>query len=349
MTLTPYTPLYELTRGRVVESVHFGALAVVDATGKLLAWAGDPHGQAYLRSTAKPFQALPFIEAGGHTHFNFTQKEVALICASHTGTDAHAEVAAGIQARIGLGEEALQCGVHPPYDAATAERLKAAGQEPTPNRHNCSGKHTGMLAHAVLKGADAATYLEHDNPVQQAILTAFAEMCGLEPREVEIGIDGCSAPNFSVPFHNAAWALARLADPAGLSEPRTAACRTITAAMLAYPEMVSGPDTFDTDLMQATGGRILTKGGAEGYQGVCVMPGALGKASKALGIVLKIADGDRRGWARPAVTLALLAELGALSESEMAALVKYGPRREVTNWRGLLAGEARPCFTLERA
>ncbi|MBI3159554.1 MAG: asparaginase [Chloroflexi bacterium] len=349
MPTPAYAPLYELTRGRIVESVHFGALAVADAAGNLLAWAGDPHGQAYLRSTAKPFQALPFIEAGGHAHFGFTQEEIALICASHTGTDRHAAAAAGIQAKIGLGEDALQCGVHPPYDSQTAERLEAAGEEPTPNRHNCSGKHTGMLAHTALKGAPTDTYLKHDHPVQKAILGAFAGMCGLEPAQVEIGIDGCSAPNFSVPFFNAAWGLARLAGPDELDEPRAAACRTITAAMLAHPEMVSGPGTFDTDLMLAAGGRILTKGGAEGYQGVCLMPGALAPDSPALGIAIKISDGDRRGWARPAVTLAVLAELGALSEAGLLALAKYGPRREVTNWRGLVVGEARSCFTLERA
>jgi L-asparaginase II len=348
MPLPAYAPLYELTRGRVVESVHYGAVAVADAAGNLWAWAGDPHGQAFLRSTAKPFQALPFVEAGGHTHFEFAPPEIALLCASHTGTDDHARAVAGMQARIGLGEDALQCGVHPPYDAATADRLKAAGQEPSPNRHNCSGKHTGMLAHAAFLGADPASYLELDHPVQRAILAAFAEMCALAPEQVEVGIDGCSAPNFCVPFLNAARALARLAAPDGLSAARAAACRTITAAMLAHPEMVSGPGTFDTDLMQAAGGRILAKGGAEGYQGACLMPGALGPDSAALGIAIKIADGDRRAWARPGVTLAALAELGALAPDELGALSAYGPRREVTNWRGLVVGEARPCFNLER-
>ncbi len=345
----PYQPLYELTRGGVVESIHYGALAISDAAGNLMAWAGDPHTRTYLRSTAKPFQALPFIEADGHSHFNFSPAEIALICASHTGTDAHAELVASLQARLGLPESALQCGVHPPYDDATARRLAAAGTPPHPNRHNCSGKHTGMLAHARFKNAPLETYLEPDHPVQQAILAAFAEMCGLPPAEVDLGIDGCSAPNFCVPLANAAAALARLAGPESLPAPRAAACRAITAAMLAHPEMVSGPGTFDTDLMQATGGRILTKGGAEGYQGICLMPGARGPGSPALGIALKIADGDRRGWARPAVTLALLAELGALSESEQAALAAYGPRRAISNWRGLEVGEARPRFTLERA
>lgn len=346
---SPYSTLYELTRGAVVESVHSGALAIADASGNLLAWAGNPQTRAYMRSTAKAFQALPFIELGGHTHFGFTPPEIALMCASHSGTEAHLAVARAMQARVGISESDLQCGTHSPYDEAAAAALLAAGRSPTPNHSDCSGKHTGMLAHARLKNAPLENYLDPDHPVQQSILTAFAEMCGLDITQVDIGIDGCSAPNFSVPLHNAATALARLAEPDGLGEPRATACHTLTAAMLAHPEMVSGPGKFDTELMQTAAGRVLSKGGAEGYLGLAVMPGGRGENSPALGIALKVADGAGRGWVRPAVALALLAELGALTPDELAALSKYGPRRIIRNWRGLEVGEGRPCYQLEWA
>ncbi|MEJ2759676.1 MAG: asparaginase, partial [Anaerolineales bacterium] len=101
MIETPYAPILELTRGDTIESVQFGALAVVDPQGKLIASHGDPKVITFLRSTAKPFQALPFIIAGGHRHYNLTQQEIALICASHSGTDAHVAVAAQIQAKVG--------------------------------------------------------------------------------------------------------------------------------------------------------------------------------------------------------------------------------------------------------
>jgi L-asparaginase II len=87
MPETPYLPIYQLTRGERVESIHFGAFAVVDTEGKLLASFGDPYGGTFLRSTAKPFQALPFIEMGGADYFNLTPKEIALLCSSHSGTD----------------------------------------------------------------------------------------------------------------------------------------------------------------------------------------------------------------------------------------------------------------------
>ncbi|MBS1214627.1 MAG: L-asparaginase family protein, partial [Proteobacteria bacterium] len=100
----PYQPVVELTRGRIVESIHLGAVAVVDVNGKLTASCGDPEVVTYLRSTAKPFQALPFIERGGDAHFKLTPREVALICASHSGTDEHVAVVRGMQQKIGVTE-----------------------------------------------------------------------------------------------------------------------------------------------------------------------------------------------------------------------------------------------------
>jgi L-asparaginase II len=337
-----------LTRGKTVESIHYGAIAVVDPMGSLVASYGDPDGVAFLRSTAKPFQALPFIEAKGHEHFGFTSREVALICASHSGTEEHVAGVSGIQAKVGLTSQDLVCGTHPPYHQPTADALKARGEKPSTNHHNCSGKHTGMLAHAIFKGLPTENYLDMAHPVQRSILQAFAEMCELPPEEVQLGTDGCSAPNFAVPFYNAAWALARLADPSGLSPERAEACRTITAAMMAHPDIVAGPDRSDTALMQAAKGRIVVKGGAEGYQGIGVMPGAMGEGSPSLGIAIKISDGDGRDRARPAVALETLRQLGALSEEELAELSDYGPKKDVLNWRKIVVGEMRPTFTLNK-
>ena len=106
MSAYPYLPIVETTRGETLESVHYGAVAVVDTAGKLVAHYGDPDGVAFLRSTAKPFQALPFIEAGGQEHFDLTPKEIALMCASHSGTDAHVETAVG---KNRVGSHPVKC------------------------------------------------------------------------------------------------------------------------------------------------------------------------------------------------------------------------------------------------
>ena len=69
------------------------------------------------------------------------------------------------------------------------------------------------MAHARLHGWPIDDYINPSHPVQQEILSTFAEMCVLPQEQVRHGTDGCSAPNFAVPLHNAALAFARLADP----------------------------------------------------------------------------------------------------------------------------------------
>ncbi|MEX1071806.1 MAG: asparaginase [Anaerolineales bacterium] len=342
-----YRPVYALSRGGQPESMHFGAIAVVSVGGELLASWGDAHLPTYLRSTAKPFQALPFVIAGGLEHYKLTAQELALICASHSGTDEQVRVLTELQRKVGISEDQLLCGVHPPFHKPTAERMTKAGQAPTPNRHDCSGKHTGMLAYAKMRGWALDAYLDLQHPLQQEILALFAELAGLSAEKVVVGIDGCSAPNFSIPLYNTALAYARLMDPAGLPAAQTQACEQVREAMLVHPDMVGGPQRFDTDLMHAAGGRVLAKAGAEGYQGIGLRAGALGAGSPAIGIALKIADGDARDWARAAVTLEALRQLGALSPEELEKLRSFGPRRIVTNWRGLEVGRAEPVFDME--
>src|SRR6185503_3745375 len=233
-------PLFETTRGRIVESVHYGSIAVVDANGKMIASYGDPQMVAFLRSSAKPFQALPFVERGGVEYFDFTPRELALSCASHEGSDMQVQAVSALQNKIGIEESSLQCGTHLPGDVDELKSLIVHDREPRTNHNNCSGKHTAMLAHAKMRGLPLNDYLDIQHPVQQDILNTFADMCTLTADQVELGTAGCSAPNFAVPLYNAALAFGRMCDPRSLSETRASACRKITAAMSAFPEMVSG-------------------------------------------------------------------------------------------------------------
>jgi L-asparaginase II len=353
-----YQPIFEVTRGRIVESIHFGAAAVVDSGGHLLAWLGDPKVLTFLRSSAKPFQALPFIERGGDQTFHLTSKEVALICGSHDGTDEQVEVLKGIQTKVGVQESDLLCGSHPLSHVSTVEAMRARGEVPTPNRHNCSGKHTGMLAAARMRGLPIADYVNPEHPVQKTILETLAEICSLPVEQVEVGTDGCSVPNFAVPLYNAALGFARLCDPRGLPSERAAACRRITQSMMANPIMVAGSGRFDTRLMEVCSGRMVVKGGAEGYMLLGIMGGVLGAESPGVGIAFKISDGDLTirkangetyNRVRPAVALEILRQMGYISEKELELLsADFGPVKPVTNWRKLVVGEARPAFTLQR-
>lgn len=363
MTQPDYLPVFELTRGETVESVHFGTIAVVDTRDRLLAWVGNPQAVTFLRSSAKPLQAIPLIENGGVEAYQLTDKEIAILCASHAGTDEHVATLQAIQAKVGITENDLLCGLEMPGHPSTAEALRQRGEKPTPNRHNCSGNHTGILAYQRLKQARSEQfpaelpYTDPHNPVQVDILATFAEMCGISPAEVQLGTDGCSIPTFAVPLRNAALAYARLCDPTLIDACRATACRKITASMLAHPDMVGGPDSFDTRLMRVAQGRVVSKGGAEGYQALGIFPGALSPASPAMGVAIKISDGDlgghsvppayNLGHARPAVAMEVLRQLGLLTDQETASLSGYGPSFTIFNARKIGVGVGRPCFSLE--
>jgi L-asparaginase II len=363
----PYSPLVEVTRGDIIESLHFGAFAVVNRQGELLASHGDPQMVTFPRSSEKPFQALPFLEIDGDRHYGLSAREIAILCASHSGSDEHVAVVGELQRKTGVVEENLLCGIHPPSDRAAQEKLEKNHSLPTPNRNNCSGKHSGMLAHAALRQMQMEDYINPAHPIQQVIRQSFSEMCEIEPKEIVTGIDGCSAPNFAVPLSSFALAFARLADPSELPGPRAAACSRITNAMMTHPDMISGSNRFDTVLMQLGGGRIISKAGAEGYQAIGLVPGALWKDSPGIGIALKISDGDTRDYqkvmhaqfdgdepfhltehdaterARPCAVIELLRQLGAMDEDSLHALRHYAAR-PIYNWRKVPVGEIRIAF-----
>lgn len=356
-----YLPMIELTRGEAqpdgsypkietVESIHFGAAAVVDAHGKLLASYGDPQTVTFLRSSSKPFQAMPFFERGGHEHFQLSLREMALLCSSHSGTDEHYQTVTAIQEKAGVKESDLLCGTHPVLDHETAKAMRSRNEKPTPNRHNCSGKHTGFLAFARMENLPIETYLNPQHPIQKIIIKTFAEMARFPVENILTGTDGCSAPVFAVPLYNAALGFARLCDPqGGQVQPakRAETCHLITRAMTSNPDMVGGPGRFDTLIMQAFQGKVVSKAGAEAFQALGIMPGVLSPDSPGIGIAYKISDGDNTGRARRAVGLEILNQLGLLSMIDMTSLAGFGPQFPIFNWAKLKVGRARPCFTMQ--
>ena len=342
-----YQALYHTIRGGIPESIHFGAVAVVTPQGKLHAWAGDARAKTFLRSSAKPFQCIPLLEMGGPDRFHLSEEELAVMCASHSGTDRHLRTIVGLQRKIGITENDLRCCSHPPFDEASRRKLRDQGLSPSQNHHNCSGKHTGMLAQAVLLDAPEERYTEIDHPVQQGILAVFAEMCGLPEDAITLGRDGCSVPTFAVPLYHAALAWAKLVDPSDLPDKRKEACNRITTAMTNHPFHIAGPGRLDTRLMEIAPTKIISKAGAEAFQAFGILPDAIREGSPALGIVLKIAGGDQGKRARRAVALEVLRQLGVLSSGELQRLSDLGPVQTNRNQCGIVTGEALPCFQLQ--
>jgi L-asparaginase II len=332
----PHVPLARVTRGDAIDSVHYGSIAVVDREGRLLYAAGDPQYLTTTRSALKPLQALPFVAGGGVERFGYTPEQVALLCASHSGEPKQVAAVAAMLERAGCTPEQLQCGVHPPLFYAAREELPPAGVQFTPLQHNCSGKHSGMLAYCRQHHLPLDSYLAFDHPLQLAIRGAVSHMTGVAEAALVAGIDGCSAPNYAVPLDRLAYAFARLATADTDAGYGTAPGR-LAAAMIAHPDMVSGEGRNDLMLMRAGRGDWVTKVGAEGVQ-------AIGVRSRGWGIAVKVVDGNARGL-HPA-TVAVLGLLGLLDAQQQMALATW---REpiIRNYRGLITGHVQPTVQLE--
>ena len=149
--------------------MHHGAVAVVDAAGRLRYRAGDPDLRLFLRSSAKPLQAIPVIESGAADTLGLTDRELAVVCGSHAAEPMHVAAVRSILSKAGLDDGFLQCGAHPPFDAEQAALLAHAGQAPGPVHNNCSGKHAGMLAVCRVRGWPLDTYRSPEHPLQQEI------------------------------------------------------------------------------------------------------------------------------------------------------------------------------------
>jgi L-asparaginase II len=206
-----FSPMVEVTRGERVESLHRGAIAVVDARGHLVGSWGNPAEPVYLRSSAKPFQALALVCSGAADAFGITEEELAVVCGSHSGEPHHVQLVRSVLQKAGLDESALRCGIHPPFDPGVRRALALAGEEPNPLHNNCSGKHAGMLAAARHLGLSTADYVEPEHDIQIAIRGLLAFLAGLETEEVGVAVDGCAVPTFHVPLRGFALAMARLA------------------------------------------------------------------------------------------------------------------------------------------
>jgi L-asparaginase II len=256
-------------RGSVDESTHqVHAVAVRD--GAVVAEAGDPGRVAYLRSAAKPFQALPLVRARP----DLTSEEIAIASASHLASPEQLAAVESLLAKAPASADELEC-----------------GPEPTPLRHNCSGKHAGMLALCRSAGWASGGYRLETHPVQQGCRAEVAAAADVHVDEIPIAVDGCGVLTFALPLERMALMFSRLQGIDGGDR--------VAAAMRAHPELIRGPTAADSLLMRELDG-WTAKGGAEGL--LCAA------GPDGLGITLKIEDGAMRAM-RPALA-ELLRRLG---------------------------------------
>lgn len=324
--------LVEALRGAIVESRHRGAVAVVDADGGVALEIGDIDAPVFPRSAVKAIQALPFVESGAADDFGFGQKELALACASHSGEPEHAALAARMLSTAAIDPHALECGAHWPLDEEAKLALARKGAQPTALHNNCSGKHAAFLCTCEHLGHPTKGYVGFDHPYQRLLRGVMEEVTGAAHDENNMAIDGCSIPTYAVPPRALALGFARMATGAGLTPERARAARRLLSACMAEPYHVAGAGRMDLLLMQAGGGRIFAKTGAEGVY--CAAVPELG-----LGIALKCDDGATRG--AETMVAAVLARLMA-KDAALAARLGELARPAITSRRGVEVGRLRP-------
>lgn len=319
------------TRGQDVESVHRGSVAVVNQQGDLLYSAGDPDFLTFTRSTIKPFQAAPFVAADGPSAMGFTEREIALMCASHSGEPMHVQAVRDMLGKIGCGEQHLHCGCHPPLHFAALELPVPPQAQFNQLHNNCSGKHAGFLAWCVMQAAPLDSYLNLDHPLQKDVRHSLSHFTGLAQQSLKPGIDGCSAPNYAMPLWRLAFAYARLAG--GVADAEFGdTLNVLFHAMTAHPEFVSGAGRSDLAMMQCSPGDWVAKVGAEGVQ-------AIGIRSLGIGIAIKVEGGD--GRALQCVAVEVLRQLGLLKSPQSSPLAAWS-RPQIRNLRGVVTGEMQP-------
>lgn len=293
-------PLVKLTRSGITECVHRGSIAVAKH-GKLIYFEGNPYLEFPIRSTAKPFIAMPLMNNNGVTKYALSKKEVAVIVSSHNGEDLHRCTVENILQKIGLSEKDLKCGTHAPYFDWILPNYK---NEISAIYHNCSGKHAGLLLLCDMLKTTKENYWDLNHPIQQVILAELSDYLELKQRAIKIGVDGCGVPTYSITLSKLAEGYAKL-----LRDDRLT---YIKNSILEESFMLAGTDRVDSEIISLCG--YIAKSGSEGI--FCLsIPG------DEVGIAIKIESGSDE--AAESVAISILNKLGYLNEEQFLSLSKY--------------------------
>ncbi len=272
-----------LIRGSKIESIHKIHAVISDKKGRVLMCAGNPEYKTFMRSALKPFQAIPFVSSGAASKINDASKSIALACGSHSGSKIHSREAFKILWEFDIDIHNLKC-----------PKPKSSSLE-----HNCSGKHAAFLATCKKLNWPLESYLKGDHPLQIEIFRIVSELLEIPISEIKAERDDCGAPTLYLKLLEMSklYALLSGSDNAELEQ--------ISRAITNNPIMISDSNKFDTEIIKASHGQVIGKGGAEGIQCLC-------KVNEGIGLALKVEDGSKR--AKHAVSLHLLKQLEWISD-----------------------------------
>lgn len=328
--------LVEVTRAGRVECVHRGDVVVTRGGGEIMSSAGDASRMTYMRSSAKPLIALCTVQSGAVERYGLSDAELAVTCASHYAEDFHRAAVMSILDKAGVPREKLMSPPGPSLSPSYALKQAASGHVLDAFDSNCSGKHAGMLATCAAKGWPLDGYMSPDHPLQRWIVEVLEEMCVVPHGSIEVGEDGCGVPVHWMPLGGMARGYARLSTPNALRADLRDACRAITRAMIAHPEMIAGTGGFCSELIRGGRGRLIAKLGAEGVYCIGVM-------DQDIGVAIKVDDGASR--ALPVTAMHVLASLGLWDSGTPDELSRH-VAPEVKNDHGHIVGGMRAVFEI---
>lgn len=344
--------MIDIYRSGALESQHIGSMVAVDFDGHVVAKVGDPGRLSFMRSSVKPVQAIPaFMDDSCLRHFKFDSKERAFLMSSHSGETRHQEIGADIQRRLGITNDNMGCGIHPPINPKTRDEMRRKGEEFTPLCNNCSGNHLVMLSLSMHKGWDIGDYINPEHPYQQEVLKWMSLLTGLKKDKIRTGMDNCSVPAYNLTLKQMALIFARLSTPEKLVEfpnpdnldiPKgIKVMRRIIADFWAHPEMIGGENRLCTYLNKIGKGSFFSKAGAEGMQ-------LTGVVDRGIGIALKITDGDSSGRAKNTAMIETLIQMGLISEKQLKLAPKNLYKPDLPNLRGFDAQTVVPSFKVKK-
>lgn len=290
--------LIQFKRNSLCEREHRGAVLVCEKN-KILYCNDKTYLEKlfYLRSCAKPLQALSIILSGTYEAFGFDEKDLAICCASHGGSDFHILHVRNLLRKAGISEHYLQCPPYHPLDEEAYEKFKKQNITPLAIHNNCSGKHSGMLSVCKHNGWDTDTYLDFEHPIQKDIknnILKYSEYTG----EIIESRDGCLAPIIALPLQNIAIGLSKVFEEHEI----------FLKAFRENPFLIGGTGWLDTDIISSTKGEIIAKVGAEG---LCFAYNPQNKQS----IVVEIDDSDKH--ARALVMFETMRRLGWIKQENI--------------------------------
>ncbi|KAF2821382.1 L-asparaginase II protein [Ophiobolus disseminans] len=331
-------------RGGVVESKYRIHAAVVDSQGNLQYAVGNPSRMTLARSATKPFQTLAILQTGAAERFSYDDADVALMCASHSSEPRHIARSQEMLKKAALREEDMACGGHVPLSAVVNRAWIKKDFTPTAICNNCSGKHVGMMAGALCMDSTVEDYYKPGHPMQQRVMRAVEEISGLRQHEVHWTIDGCNLPTPAMPLCDLALMYAKLAEACDdeAADDNQVHLARVHQSMSSYPEMVGGEGRFCTTLMQAYGGMLVGKLGADGCYGIAVRAS---DEARAVGIAVKVEDGNIE--ILYAAVMEILDKLN-FGTKEMRMALDHFHHLKIVNTAGVVTGGVTHHFKLRK-